>query len=121
MRDAARSASLIVIAGALVFLGVAGLLGALFLALSEYWGPVHAALCVSGLTFALALAITFPIWRPKRRPAPPPQPTLADFVSAVTRSAPSLTPKQIALAAVLGALALGLMAGAKSPKEKSDE
>lgn len=116
---ALRSVALAVIAGALALFGVAGLLGALFLTLAEFWGPINSALALSGFSFVLAAAVSFPLWRPRRRrpPPQPQQPPLADLIASVARSAPSLTPKQMALGAVLAALALGLMAGGAQPKK----
>ena len=66
----------------------------------------------------LAAAVSGPLWWPRRAaPPPPPQPTLAQFVSLVAKNG-SLTPRQLALGAVLGAIALGLMAGGQHKEEQ---
>ena len=77
---------------------------------------LRACLTIAGGALLIAVAVSFPLWRPRRRPAPRlPEPTLTQFVALMAKGAPTLSPRQLALGAVLMALALGLMT-ARSPR-----
>jgi len=113
--DAAVKAGFAFAALCFALMGVSGLFFALFLALEPSLGALRATLSVSGLALALAVLASAPLWWPRRRPPPPP--TLAEFVALMARNSPALTPRQMALGAVLAALALGLMSASKESKE----
>jgi len=105
---------------ALVFalMGVAGLFASLFLALEPTLGALRSGLCVSGVAFALALMASAPLWWPKRRPSPPPEPTLAQLVALASGGVSGLSARQMAIGAVIIAVALGLTSGGKRPEDK---
>jgi hypothetical protein len=119
-RHAGYSAALAAVAAVLVAIAVAALVGALFLALKLSLTPIEAALAIAAGALVLAVAVSSPLWWPKRRPPPRPEPTLAEFVALVASKGTSFTPRQLALGAVLGALALGLMAGGVKKDEEVD-
>ena len=69
------------------------------------------ALAIASGALVLAIVVSGPLWWPKPAPPPPPpEPTLAQFIALVAKNG-TLTPRQMALGAVLGAMALGLMSG----------
>src|SRR5260370_18660989 len=95
------------LAGAILFLfAVAGLFAALFFWLEPEHGPLAASLIVAVVALVLGLLALLPLVI--KRPKPPPDTTLPQFVSLMARSAPGLAPRQLILTAVLLALALGL-------------
>ena len=118
-RRAAVPAALGIAAAILFLFAVAGLFAALFFWLSPLYGPAGAALIVAAIAFVLGLLAIAPLAF-KRRPQPPPAPdaTLPQVVSLVAQSAPSLGPRQTALAAFLLALAFGLLARGSSDGKK---
>ncbi len=117
LRRAATRAALAAVAAAFLLMTLAGLAAAAFFSLEPTLGPVRAALAVSGGSLILALAFSAPFWWPRRRPPPLPEPTLAQFVAALTKTAPALTPRKAALGAVLLAVAMGLMVGERRKPE----
>ena len=117
LRRAGNHAALAAIAAVFVAIAVATLVGALFFWLSESFTPIQSALLIAGGALVVALAVSGPLWWPKRRPPPRPEPSLAEFVALMAVRGTTFTPRQIALGAVLGALALGLMATGKRKDE----
>ncbi len=118
-RRAAVPVAFALMSAAFAAVAVVGFFGALFFSLAPTLGPLNASLIVAACALALAVLASTPLWIRSRPKSPPPsQPALGDFVGLLTKSAPSLSPRQIALAAVLLALALGLMAGRKPDDEK---
>lgn len=109
-RRVAIPAAFAVVTLVFVSLAIIGLFAAFFFMLEPSQGPLKAALILSGSALALAALASMPLWFPKRKPPPAPEPTLAEFVSLMAKNAPTLAPKQLALTAVLLALALALMA-----------
>jgi hypothetical protein len=118
LRRATNLAALAAIATVFAAIAVAALVGALFLWLADKLTPIEAALTIAAGSLILALLASGPLWWPKPAPPPRPDPTLAEFVALMAKRGPALTPRQIALGAVLGALALGLMSGGKRRETK---
>jgi hypothetical protein len=110
VRRAAFRAAFAALASAFALIALAGLAAAAFFSLEPTLGAVRASLAVSGGALVLALAASAPFWLPRRRPPPAPEPKFADVILAMTKSAPSLSPRKAALGAVLMALAMGLIA-----------
>jgi hypothetical protein len=118
VNGAALKAASAVVVFAFVFLGAAGLLFSLFLALEPSLGPLRSALSVSGVAFVFALLASTPLWWPKRRPPPRRDLTLVQLIALASKtSAAGLSARQLAYGGVLIALALGL-ATAKPPAKK---
>jgi hypothetical protein len=111
------SALLAGVATALAMIAALALAAALFFWLQTLIGSIRAALTVGAGALALAAAVSGPLWWPRRAPPPPPEPTLAQFVALLARNAPHLSTRQMALGAVLGAVALGLMGAARADEE----
>lgn len=117
LRGFGNSAALAAIAAMFVGIAISALVVALFLWLAAELTPIEAALLIAGGALVLAVIVSGPLWWPKRAPPPPPEPSLAEFVALIAKRGPILTPRQMALGAVLGALALGLMrAGTRREK-----
>ncbi len=97
---------------------IAALFVSLFFWLDTTVGPVAAAAIVAAIAVVLGLLALSPLaFRRRPKPAPPPNATLPQFVSLLAQTAPTLGPKQAAVAAAALALALGLMArGSKQKK-----
>ncbi len=110
-RRAALPATLGIAAAVLFLFAVAGLLAALFFWLAPLYGPSVAALIAAASAFVLGLLAIAPLaFKRRPQPAPAPDPTLPQVVSLLAQNAPSVGPKQTALAAFLLALAFGLLA-----------
>jgi hypothetical protein len=117
IRRAGVKAAFALVALAFLFLGAAGLLVSLFLALEPSLGALRSALSVSGIALAIALLASTPLWWPKRQPPPPPQDfTLAQWITLVSQSSGGLSLRQLALGGVLVALAIGAAAGTAGKK-----
>ena len=118
IRRAAVPAALGVVALVLFLFALFALFAALFFFEMPIYGPLAAALIVAAVALVLALLAAL-LMRIGRRPKPPPaDTTLPQLVSLLAQSAPSLAPRQAAWAAVLLALALGLMARGSSAGKK---
>jgi hypothetical protein len=112
-RRAGYSVALMSAAAVFVAIAIAALLVALFFWLDLKLGPIESALVIAAGALVLAVIVSGPLWWPKPAPPPPPpEPTLAQFIALVAKNG-TLTPRQMALGAVLGAMALGLMRGGK--------
>ncbi len=119
VRRAAVPAALGMAATVLFLFGVAGLLAALFFWLAPLYGPSGAALIAAATAFVLGLLAIAPLaFKRRPQPAPAPDATLSQVVLQVAQSAPSLGPRQAALAAFLLAIALGLIARGSSDAKK---
>lgn len=112
-KRAAIPVAFAILTGLFAMLATAGLFAILFFALEPRFGALEAAAIMTGGALVLALVASTPLWWPKQAPPPPPEPTLADFMAMTAKNAPALSGRQIALSAVLIALALGLMASKK--------
>ena len=78
-----------------------------------------AALIIAAVAFVLGLvAVLFLVVRPRPKPAPPPDTTLPQLVTLLAQAAPSVAPRQVAFAAAMLALALGLMSRGSSTDKK---
>ncbi|HKI14437.1 MAG TPA: phage holin family protein [Roseiarcus sp.] len=118
-RRAAVPAALGIAAAILFLFAVAGLLAALFFWLAPLYGPSGAALIAAATAFVLGLLAIAPLaFKRRPQPAPAPDATLSQVVLQVAQSAPSLGPRQAALAAFLLAIALGLIARGSSDAKK---
>ncbi len=118
-RRAAVPAALGIAAAILFLFAVAGLLAALFFWLAPLCGPSGAALIAAATAFVLGLLAIAPLaFKRRPQPAPAPDATLSQVVLQVAQSAPSLGPRQAALAAFLLALAFGLMARGSADGKK---
>ena len=113
VRRVGKYAALGAITAVFVAIAVAALVGALFLWLEESLSPIQSALVIAAGALVLAIAFSGPLWWPKRRPPPRPDPSLAEFVALMAARGATFTPRQMALGAVFGALALGLMTAGK--------
>jgi hypothetical protein len=118
-RRAALPATLGIAAAVLFLFAVAGLLAALFFWLEPLYGPSGAALIAAATAFVLGLLTLAPLaFRRRPQPAPAPDSALPQLVSLLAQSAPSLGPRQTALAAFLLALAFGLLARGSANRKK---
>ena len=119
VRRVAVPAAFACVAGVFFLIAVVCLFAALFFWLEAMVGPIAAASIVAAIALVLGLLALVPLTA-KRRPKPPPasDATLPQFVSLLAKSAPSLGPRQTAVAAFLLALALGLMARGSSGDKK---
>jgi len=115
VRRAGNYAALAAIAAVFVAIAIAALVGALFLWLKERLTPIESALVIAGGALVIALVVSGPLWWPKRRPAPRPTPSPAEFAAPRTQRAPVFSPQKMALGAVkrnpLGAVGLAFGAG----------
>jgi len=109
-RRVAIPAAFAIVTLVFVSLAITALFAALFFMLEPSQGPLRAALILSASALVLAALASTPLWFPRRKPPPAREPTLAEFVALMAKSAPTLAPRQLALTAVLLALALALMA-----------
>jgi hypothetical protein len=101
-RRIAVPAAFAVVGGLFVLFAVAGLFAALFFWIEPDHGPIIAALICAAVALVLAILALLPL--AFRRPAPPPprpNNALPQFVSLLARTAPGLSLRQIAWAAVL--------------------
>jgi hypothetical protein len=106
------------VAATFFLFAVAALFCALFFWLEPLYGPPGAALIVAAAAFVIGLIATLPLLIGRRPPAAStPPPTLPQVMSLLTQSAPNMGPRQTALAAVLMAVALGLMARGSGGKK----
>ncbi len=119
VRRVAISAAFTCVAGVFFLIALVGLFAALFFWLEAMVGPIAASSIVAAIALVLGLLALVPLTA-KRRPKPPPafDATLPQFVPLLAKSAPSLSPKQTAVAAFLLAIALGLMARGSSSGKK---
>jgi len=111
VRRVAVPAAFALVGGLFVLFAVAGLFVALFFWLQPKLGPIAAALICAGVAIVLAIVALLPLGF-KRRPAPQPAPqgALPQFVSLMAKTAPSLEPRQLVLAAALIGVAVALSA-----------
>ena len=116
-RRAGFTAALWAATAVFVSIALAAALVALYIWLANRLDPIEAALLIAAGALILAAIVSGPLWWPKPKPPPPPQPSLAEFVALVARNGGKLTPRQMALGAVLGALALGLMTARKDDEK----
>jgi len=120
VRRVAFPAAQALVGAIFLLLAVAGMFAALFFWFEPKYGPLTASLIVTGVAFVIGIIVLLPLAF-KRSPKPPPpgpDAMLPNFVSLLARSAPTLAPRQLALTAVLLALALGLMARGPSEGKK---
>ncbi len=119
VRRVAIAAAFACVAGVFFLIALVGLFAALFFWLDAMVGPIAASSIVAAIALVLGLLALVPLTA-KHRPQPPPafDATLPQFVSLLAKSAPSLSPKQTAVAAFLLAIALGLMARGSSSGKK---
>ena len=122
IRRAAIPAALGFIALAFFIFALTALFAALFFFEEPIYGPRDAALIVAGVALVLGfVALLFMIYGGRRAKATAPpatDPSLPQFVSLLAQTAPSLGPRQLALTAVVLALALGLTARGSSTNKK---
>jgi hypothetical protein len=117
VRRAAVPAGFALAGGILFLFAVAGLFAALFFWLEPEYGPLEASLLVAAVAIILGLLALLPLALKRRPKPPPPDATLPQFVSLLTRSTPGFAPRQLILTGILLALALGLTArGSKDSK-----
>ena len=108
-------------AAAILFVfALAALFAALFFWLMPLYGPFAAALIVAAVAFVLGLIALAPLTIKRTPPPspPPPSPDLPQILSFVAQTAPAVGAKRLGLAAILAALAVGLVAGGSSGKRK---
>jgi hypothetical protein len=118
-RRAAVPTALGIAAAVLFRFAVAGLLAALFFWLAPLYGPSGAALIAAATAFVLGLLAIAPLaFRRRPQTASAPDSALPQLVSLLAQSAPSLGPRQTALAAFLLALAFGLLARGSPNRKK---
>jgi hypothetical protein len=106
---------------ALVFFlfALVALFAALFYLAEPIYGPRSAALIIAAVAFVFGLvAVLFLVVRRRPKPAPQPDTTLPQLVTLLTQAAPSVAPRQVAFAAALLALAIGLMSRGSSTDKK---
>jgi hypothetical protein len=122
IRRAVIPAALGVIALVSFVFALIALFAALFFFVEPIHGPRDAALIVAAVALVLGfVALLFMIYggrRPKATAPPATDPSLPQFVSLLAQTAPSLGPRQLALTAVVLALALGLTARGSSTNKK---
>jgi hypothetical protein len=118
VRRVAVPAAFACVAGVFFLIALVGLFAALFFWLEAMVGPIAAAAIVAVIALVLGLLALVPLTT-KRRPKPPASDTtVPQLVSLLTQSAPSLSPRETAVAAFLLAVVLGLMARGSSSGKK---
>jgi putative superfamily III holin-X len=120
IRRAIVPAAIGVVALVFFLFALVAVFAALFFLEEPIYGPRAAALIIAAVSFILGLIAVLLLMVGRRPKPPPPAPdtTLPQIVSLLAQSAPSLAPRQTALAAVLLALALGLMTRGSSTGKK---
>jgi branched-subunit amino acid ABC-type transport system permease component len=118
MRRAAVPAAFGLIAAILFLFAVGGLFAALFFWLEPLYGAPGAALITAAVAIMLGLlAIAAVAFKRRPQPAPVPDAMLPQFVSLMAQGSSNRS-RRIAVAAVLVAIALGLLARGSSSDKK---
>jgi Putative Actinobacterial Holin-X, holin superfamily III len=118
VRSVAVPAAFAIVGILFVLFTIGALFAAFFFWLEPTRGPIVAALIVAAVALAIALLAFLPLVI-KRKPPPAPQQSdaaLPQLVGLMARSAPSLAPRQLIIAATLLAAALVISGMGKSKK-----